>query len=229
VEDQPIINLYGISEEAFARAAKLLGCEVAAIKAVTEVEGAGQGMLANGKPRILFEPHIFWKQLSAKGIDPNQYAEKNSNILYPAWKAGNYGPSSGQHDKLAKAMAIDGEAALMSASWGVFQVMGFLYKESGFATVQEFANAMGKGEDEQLMAFARLLAATGLDDKIRQRDWAAFARQYNGPAYTKNKYDEKLKKAYLNHSKPARQQLVEQAEQFINQTRPKPKMKGSKG
>jgi hypothetical protein len=60
----------------------LLGCEVAAIKAVTEVEGAGQGMLANGKPRILFEPHIFWKQLSAKGIDPNQYAEKNSNILY---------------------------------------------------------------------------------------------------------------------------------------------------
>jgi hypothetical protein len=91
-------------------------------------------------------------------------------------------------------MVIDGEAALMSASWGVFQVMGFLYKESGFATVQEFANAMGKGEDEQLMAFARLLAATGLDDKIRQRDWAAFARQYNGPAYTKNKYDEKLKK-----------------------------------
>jgi hypothetical protein len=36
-----------------------------------------------------------------------------------------------------------------------------------------------------------------LADAIRTKNWPSFARQYNGPAYAKNKYDEKLAEAYL--------------------------------
>jgi hypothetical protein len=31
---------------------------------------------------------------------------------------------------------------------------------------------------------------------LRDKDWAGFARRYNGPAYAENKYDEKLSAAY---------------------------------
>lgn len=31
---------------------------------------------------------------------------------------------------------------------------------------------------------------------LQAKDWAEFARRYNGPAYKENRYDEKLAKAY---------------------------------
>jgi hypothetical protein len=225
----PPSNLYGISEQAFVATATFLACEVAALKATVEVEGAGRGMLDKGKPRILFEPHIFWRQLKAKGIDPTGYAEKNPDLLSPTWKPGNYGPISSQYDKLGRASAIDEEAALMSASWGTFQIMGQLYLQCGFSTVQEFAAAMAKGPDEQMIAFGRYLLSADYADELRQRDWKAFARQYNGPAYTKNKYDEKLQNAYLKYAKTGSNQMMQQSEQIRNQAPNKVRMKGSKG
>jgi len=48
-----------ISENQFSTSAKSLNVEVASIKAVAEVESSGDGFLADGKPKILFEPHIF--------------------------------------------------------------------------------------------------------------------------------------------------------------------------
>ena len=32
---------------------------------------------------------------------------------------------------------------------------------------------------------------------LQKKDWKAFARLYNGPAYAQNRYDEKLSKAFL--------------------------------
>jgi peptidoglycan hydrolase-like protein with peptidoglycan-binding domain len=37
-----------------------LGVEVAAIKAVYVIESRGKGFLPDGRPKILFEGHIFW-------------------------------------------------------------------------------------------------------------------------------------------------------------------------
>ena len=36
---------------------------------------------------------------------------------------------------------------------------------------------------------------------LQKKDWKAFARHYNGPAYAQNRYDEKLDKAYFSFSK----------------------------
>ncbi len=38
-----------------------------------------------------------------------------------------------------------------------------------------------------------------LDTYLRNKDWAGFAKRYNGPAYAENQYDKKLEKAYHKH------------------------------
>lgn len=208
-----------ITENQFRKSASLLGVEVAAIKAVAEVEGNGRSFLLTGEPIILFEPHVFWKELKKRGVDPNKHATKmitvllngkkhtmpcddpKAPILYPTWVQGLYGPSSTQHSRLQRASKINREAALSSCSWGQFQIMGFNYKLAGFKTLQEFINAMYKDEDSHLQAFVSYIKNTYLDDELRNHDWKGFARGYNGPLYHKNRYDIKLEAAYIKHKK----------------------------
>jgi hypothetical protein len=62
----------------------------AAIKAVKEVESSGSGFLPSGRPTILFEGHIFWKELLAVGKHPNDYVMNNYDIIYPNWDRTHY-------------------------------------------------------------------------------------------------------------------------------------------
>jgi hypothetical protein len=185
-----------ITEQAFQEAAKRLGCEVAAVKAVDSVESLGDGMLPDGKPKILFEPHVFWRELKDVGIKPVV-----SDICYPNWGTRPYGKVSAQHGRLERAAAIHREAALMSASWGRFQIMGFNWDKCGVSSLQEFINMNYKGEEAQLELFVNYIIKVGLDDELRGRKWAAFALQYNGKSYAQNKYDVKLAAAYKKFSK----------------------------
>ena len=45
------------------------------------------------------------------------------------------------------------------------------------------------------MAF---LVSSGLLNALQKKDWAAYARGYNGPDYAKNSYDTRLAKFYSN-------------------------------
>lgn len=89
---------------------------------------------------------------------------------------------------------------MKSASWGKFQIMGFNYKAAGFEDVGAFVDAMKVSEDAQLQAFVNVVKSFGLADKLRRRDWAGFARGYNGENYKINRYDEKLATAYRKYS-----------------------------
>lgn len=182
-----------LTEQDFIDAAKLLNCEVACIKSVSEVESRGDGFLQNGEPTILFERHIFSKRTGRK------FDAQYPNISNK--KAGGYGKTSEQHGRLQQAATLDRNAALMSASWGKFQIMGFNFTYAGFNKLQDFITAMYKGEREQLMAFVNYIIATQLDDELRSKNWGEFARRYNGPDYKKNEYDIKLAKAYSKYSK----------------------------
>jgi hypothetical protein len=190
-----------ITEMQFEKSAFTLGVEPAVIKAVAEVESNGEGFLADGKVKILFEPHIFWKQLRQKGIKPELHQHNNADILYATWKPGKYGPVSKQHDRMNRAAAIDREAALLSASWGKFQIMGFNFKKCDFDNVEDFIASLNSGEDEHLNTFICYIKNTFLDDELKAHDWKSFARSYNGPLYWKNNYDKKLKQAYEKFSK----------------------------
>ncbi|HOZ84909.1 MAG TPA: N-acetylmuramidase family protein [Niabella sp.] len=175
-------------ENDFLDAARLLQCEVAAIKSVAEVESSGDGFLASGEPKILFERHIFSKR--TEGL----YDNTNPGISNR--NPGGYGTVSSQHKRLLEAVSLNRDAGLMSVSWGKFQIMGFNFTLAGFNNLQDFVIAMYQGEREHLLAFVNYIINTSLDDELRNRNWKEFARQYNGPEYKKNRYDEKLTAAF---------------------------------
>jgi N-acetylmuramidase len=185
----------------YAQAAKALGCEVAAIKAVTTVEAPRGAYDDKDRLTILFEPYIFYKELRKEGIDPTPYLlnSKYANIIWKTWTA-MYGKYSEQYPKLELAKTINKDIAVMSASYGMFQIMGFNYELCGFKDPHTMVDVMTQGgEPAQLQAFINYIKATHLDDELRNKDWAGFASGYNGPSYRKNLYDTKLKNAYLKN------------------------------
>jgi hypothetical protein len=176
--------------------ANLLGIEPACIKAVLTVESKGKGFLDNGMPIILFEGHIFWSQLKKLNIDPNTIVKGNEDILYPKWTKQFYKGGVQEYNRLNRAKAINEIAALSSTSWGLFQIMGFNFKTCGFTDVKSYVNSMYISELEQLKAFGCFIKASGWIGKLQNKDWAGFAKCYNGPDYAQNQYDIKLQNAY---------------------------------
>lgn len=186
-----------LTDADFEKTAELLGLEVATVKAVKEVEtGRYGGFFAPGKPAILFEGQVFWRQLKKRGVDPNKHLLGNTDILYKEWTNEYYKGGIEEYDRLNRAKRIHKIAALCSASWGMFQIMGFNYALCGYKDVESYVEEMCKGEQEQLDAFVHFLINSELIPYLNMKDWAEFANKYNGPLYKENKYDEKLEKAY---------------------------------
>ena len=185
-----------------ARAALALGVTPAHVRAVAAVESKGAGFRADGLPVILFERHKMYRALVVKlgEQQANALAAKHSDIV--SLVSGGYGPESTQHDRMGRAAAIDRTAALESASWGMFQIMGFHWRTLGYGSLQDFVNAMSRSEGDQLDAFVRFVRADPrLVRALQTADWATFARLYNGPDYAKNQYDVKLAKAFADAQK----------------------------
>jgi len=190
-----------LTDDDFKLLGLLLDCEPAALKAVQKVETGGRGgFFAPGKPAILFEGHIFWSQLKKKGIDPNKFVAGNGNILYPKWEKGHYKGGMGEYERLEQARKINREAADASASWGMFQIMGFNHAACGERSVESFVEAMHESERKQLLLFGRFIRQAKMVPALQAKNWAAFAKLYNGPAYAQNKYDAKLAAAYAEFS-----------------------------
>lgn len=187
-----------ITEEQFKEAAALLKCELAAVKAVNKVESGGRSsFFTDGRPKILFEGHIFWKELLRLKIDPKLHVAGNEDILYPSWIIEKVRPfyKLDQYTRLTKARLINKDAADKSASWGAFQIMGNNHVNCGYAKVSDFVAAQAD-EYKQLLCFCTYLKNTHIDLHLQHLDWKGFARAYNGADYAKNLYDTKLKTAY---------------------------------
>lgn len=184
-----------LEEHDYETAAYTLDCDVAAIKAVAEVESRGDGFLQNGKSKILFEGHIFYKYTKGK------YKDSNPTICYTPWTTKYYLGGEKEYTRLEQAEQLDKHAARMSASYGKFQIMGFNFAACGFSTVDEFYDAMQLDEKSQLEAFCEYIKHVGLNNALREHKWESFAKAYNGPEYWKNKYHIKLANAYDKYSK----------------------------
>ncbi len=165
-------------------------CDVAAVRAVISVEAAGSGFHDDGRPKILFEAHWFGDLTS------DDYDDDYPSISSPVWNRNLYIGGVGEWDRLYLACTLDRVAALKSASWGLGQVMGFNHKAAGYADVETFVRDMHLSEGKQLMAMFNFIKTNGLDRALIRKDWATFARGYNGESYRANAYDEKLKDSY---------------------------------
>ncbi|MGR4863696.1 N-acetylmuramidase domain-containing protein [Caulobacter sp. LARHSG274] len=186
----------GLSVNDFDLAARQLGCQRAAIQAVAQTETKRSPWDDVGRPTILFERHYF-SRLSGRRFD-----RSHPDISNPT--AGGYGKFSEQYEKLRRAAILNESAALQSASWGAFQIMGANYAASGFADVAAFVDAMLESEQKHLNAFVAFIQASpALTKAIKDLDWVKFARGYNGPDYKKNDYDTKMADAYKALAPPA--------------------------
>ena len=176
-------------------AAKELGCEVAAIMAVSEVESRGRGFFGSGRPAVLFERHWMRRRLSHYGIDYKPHMRKHPDLVNT--RTGGYRGGEAEHDRIARASEIHRPSALESASWGAYQIMGFHWEALGYRSANHYVEEMEKGERQHLEAFVKFIQIDSvLLRAIRNREWGTFAHRFNGPAYKKNSYDTKMANAY---------------------------------
>ena len=187
--------------------AERLDVPLAALLAVIEVESGGRSFATvNGKPEplIRFEGHYFDRFL--KG-DAKLQARAESLANPKAGKIKNPRSQNGRWNLLARAIKINRIAALSSISWGVGQVMGAHWQWLGYGSVDALVREARSGLTGQVSVMARYIDKAGLSYALRQKDWSAFARTYNGPAYRKNKYDEKMAAAYKKFSRELDKEL----------------------
>lgn len=165
-----------------------LGCTVKQIRAVAAVESGGAAFDKQGRPKILFERHLFHRLTNgAHGLTP-----------FSNPKGGGYAEDSWV--KLTYAACKDAKAAFGSASWGRFQVLGLHWLALQYPSALEMAYSTVTSEAAHFEMLARYIEHNGLKPAIQQlstdpEDCRDFARSYNGPSYRKFSYHEKLARA----------------------------------
>jgi hypothetical protein len=188
------LNATAAAPDDFAHAAATIGCEVAAFRAVIAVETGGRGFDDKGRPKALFEPHVFDRILPSD----KRARARAAGLSYRSWGARPYPKDS--YPRIIAACGISEELALQATSWGLPQILGKNHKDAGYDSALKMVAAFMAGESEQIAAMARwIVAQRGLALALAVKDWAAFARGYNGPRYAVNSYDKKLAKAHAHY------------------------------
>jgi hypothetical protein len=177
------------------RIASKIGCGEDELHAFMDVEASGSGFDKKGRPKMLFEPHVFYRNLPVSKRDEAVRA----GLAYKAWKPGNYPADS--YPRLLKAMAIDETAALKAASWGLGQILGENHKMVGYATPHQMVRAFMEDEEKHLKATVAFLIEAGIADDLKAHRWAVVARVYNGKEYARHNYHGRMAMAYAKWSK----------------------------
>ncbi len=180
----------GLTEADFQLVAEELGVEVAAIKAVVQIEAGSrmQGFWAPGIPVINFD-RTMYRRFASKA--PSKAGAKGEKI-----PEGLTGYAKAEWTQLINARRHNAQGANMGTFWGMFQIGGFNYKLCGCDSVDEFVRLMSYSELEQLELFAAFIVNTKMVDDLKAKRWAAFARKYNGPSYARRGYHTKMAAAY---------------------------------
>ena len=157
------------------------------VRAVDETESRGSGFDKAGRPKMLFEPHLFYRMLKGKERD----AAVAAGLAYPKWKK-EYPVES--YTRMVKAMKINRDAALRAASWGRYQCLGDHYAMLGYGAPDQMVKAFMDDEESHLEGFVTFIINSGVDDDLRAGRYDVFFRVYNGPAYVDNGYPATFKR-----------------------------------
>lgn len=174
-----------VTDADIAALAARLGCTARQIRAVAKVESGGSAFDKLGRPKILFERHLFYRFTNARfGI-----------LAWSHPNGGGYNEDS--WDKLTHAACEDVDAAFSAASWGKFQILGMHWQGLGYPSPLEMAYSCVISEAAHYEMFARYLERNNLVTALRAistnpRDNQALAAGYNGPSYRKFDYDVRL-------------------------------------
>lgn len=180
----------GLTDEDFKVVAEELNVEVAAIKAVVLIEAGSQmkGFWAPEVPVINFDPTMYARFRSKAS---NKQGDKSAKV-----PVGLSGYAHKEWSQLTNARRVNEEGANLGTFWGMFQIGGFNYKQCGCRSVTEFVERMSYSELEQLELFAAFITNGGMLADLKAKNWAAFARKYNGPSYARRGYHTRMANAY---------------------------------
>lgn len=198
----------------YTELAKRLKVPESYVRAVAEVETRDHAFLVTGKTTILFERHKFdsllskalkkqhvlarlLKQLAIEGNAQDVLAlirKRHPNICSST--AGGYLGGAKEWERLELARSFDQDAAFESASWGRFQIMGFNHKLAGYPSAVAMALDYEHSEKNQLKSLATFIEnQPNMHSALKRRDFAEFAKLFNGPAYKNNQYDTRMDSA----------------------------------
>lgn len=187
-----------------------LGVETAAIKAVIDIETGKNhvGFHTDGRPLVNFDLGMFKRRAQRDGVNLAAAAAQ-----YPATFEAPDIPRYGSHQdahyaRLDGALAIDSIAAIESTFWGMFQIGGFNWKLAGATDHQDFVRRVSRSEYDQLVLFANFMRNTGLLTHLKNKNWTAFARLYNGPGYASRGYHTRLAASYARHKAQERREAA---------------------
>ncbi|MDE5773245.1 MAG: N-acetylmuramidase family protein [Muribaculaceae bacterium] len=179
-----------LTDADFKIVADELGVEIAAIKAVVSIEAGPkmEGFWAPGIPIINFDRTMYNRVASRAPVKTGAKGEKVP--------AGLKGYALQEWTQLINARRNNAQGANMGTFWGMFQIGGFNYKLCGCQSVDEMVKRMSYSELEQLELFATFITKSGMLSDLKAKNWAGFARKYNGPSYAKRGYHTKMANAY---------------------------------
>lgn len=165
-----------------------LGCTAKQLKAMAKVESGGSAYDKQGRPKILFERHLFHRH-ALKDHPPSAWNNPNP---------GGYNEDS--WEKLTRAACQEVDAAFGAVSWGKFQVLGMHWRGLGYPSPLEMAYSTVTGEAAHYEMLARYIERFNLKAALAKlstnpADNVALARGYNGPQFKRFRYDEKLAEA----------------------------------
>ena len=190
-----------LTDEDFREVAEELGVEVAAVKAVVEIEAGAkhEGFWANGKPIINFDLSMFRKFAARNKINLSRY-QRSHAVVFAKPNRARYGSyQAAQQARLDAARTIDDKTAIEGTFWGMFQLGGFNWKVCGTSSPDEFVRLMSRSERDQLELFDEFIRETGMLPLLKAKNWSAFARRFNGPTYARRGYHTRLARAYAKH------------------------------
>lgn len=179
-----------LTDEDFRIVAEELGVEIAAIKAVVLIEAGKQmkGFFAPGVPVVNFDNSMYRKCIAkAKGCKGDKGAKVPQGLSGYALR---------EWTQLTNARRKNSDAANMGTFWGMFQIGGFNYKFCGCKDVDEMVRLMSQSEFSQLELFAKFITNAGMLPDLKAKNWAGFARKYNGASYARRGYHTRMAAAY---------------------------------
>lgn len=124
-------------------------------------------------PIILVEYHWFSKLTDGK------FDTSHPHISNAQWKGIPYPVDQATRWKhLQEMWTLDPIAAFQSVSYGLFQTMGFVFRETGCSSLLDYVKRVTRSERDQLQLFEGYLISHKLTDAMARGDWHEFAR-YN--------------------------------------------------
>ena len=197
---EPVQSIAPLTHEDYVEVAERLGIEVAAIKAVVEIEAgkAHKGFWELGKPIINYDMSVVNKFAPKLGVNLSKYRKSHPEI----WGASKKKYGSQQASEWARFEAlrsVNNTLGIYSSFWGMFQIGGFNWKLCKTKDAEEFFELMCRSEKDQLILFANFIESAAMVKYLKAKNWAAFASRYNGPSYASRGYHTRMAKAYAKY------------------------------